>query len=300
MSPDPASLVGRTYGPGEFTVAPWLAHLWADATRNEDEVFHRPDAGGDRFAPPTLAQVVAREAAGTGDVEASLRDRDRTDLSVFLGGQRFEFERPLRVGGTYRATAEVFEVTRKEGRTGPFSVVTLTYDVATDAGTPAFEMETDLVVREDGDRPRRRGGATSDGGLEPGAEVARRVVADVDPADMRVVTAIVRDPNPLHYDRAYATDRGFEGRVNQGPVNAAYAAQAALELADSPADLREIDVRYGGFVVEGDTVTATATVDEVGDVDGEQVVDLDLELTTDDGERVLTGSATVRTDGSPQ
>lgn len=136
----------------------------------------------------------------------------------------------------------------------------------------------------------------SDDRFRPGEVIARREVSDVDPADMRVVTAVVRDPNPLHYDREYAREQGFDGRANQGPVNAAYAAQAALELADSPADLRALDVRYEGFVVEGDTVTATATVDAVREVDGERLVDLDLESTTDDGEVVLTGSATVRVD----
>lgn len=149
MSPDPETFVGRTYGPGEFTVERWLAHLWADATCNEDDAFRRPDEDGVQHAPPTLAQVVAREAAGTGTFEADLRAGDWEDPSVFLGGQRLSFERPLRVGETYRATAEVVDVARKEGSSGPFRVVTVAYAVETAAGDPAFDLETDLVVRED-------------------------------------------------------------------------------------------------------------------------------------------------------
>ncbi|WP_435348612.1 MaoC family dehydratase [Haloarchaeobius sp. HRN-SO-5] len=136
---------------------------------------------------------------------------------------------------------------------------------------------------------------TGDGDpLEPGTVLATRTIEDVDAEAMKLVTAVVRDPNPMHYDPEYATDQGFPGRVNQGPINAAYAAQAALLVADSPADLRTFDVRYDGFVFEGETVEATATFEGARDADG-PLVDLSLELVNQDGDVVLTGTATLRT-----
>lgn len=134
---------------------------------------------------------------------------------------------------------------------------------------------------------------TQESSLEPGTVAATRTFENVDSEAMKLVTAIVRDPNPMHYDPEYAADQEFPGRVNQGPINAAYAVQAALLVADSPADLHGFDVRYDGFIFEGETVTATATF-EGARVEDDPFVDLSLELTNQDGGVVLTGTATVQ------
>lgn len=140
-------LVGREFGGGEFTVERWMAYLWADATENPDDAFRYPDEDGVQYAPPTFGQVVARQAAGVNDIEAQLRAGDWSSPSVFLGGQRFSFARPLRVGETYYARAAVTDLTEKSGSSGPFHLLTVTYTVEEADGTPAYEMETDLVVR---------------------------------------------------------------------------------------------------------------------------------------------------------
>lgn len=335
MTADPSSLVGREFPGGTTRVERWAAFLWATATRNPDPTFRYPgegrgavtddesgDSSGRQYAPPTYAQVVARAAAGTGDVEAALRNGNWADPSVFLGGLRFAFDAPLVVGRTYRAEARVGEADRKSGSTGPFTVLTVEYDVTDEAGDPAFGMETDLVVRHaetgDGgggeDEPGDGTGSEERGDEGDGAEstgetgpvggtgddevLASRTIGDVDPADMRVVTAIVADPNPMHFDPRYVERQGYPGRVNQGPVTAAYAAQAALAVADAPGDLRRLAVQFDGFVFEGDTVEATAVRDsggETGDRTGEEPsTDLALAVTREGGERVLSGAATVR------
>jgi len=305
MTVDLSSLVGREFPGGTTRIERWAAFLWATATRNPDPTFrYSADSDGRQYAPPTYAQVVAREAAGTGDVEAVLRDGDWADPSVFLGGLRFAFDAPPVVGRTYRAEARVGGAERKSGSTGPFTVLTVEYDVTDGAGDPAFEMETDLVVRHDdagdggeGGSGGRDGGDPGDGGGSEGEVLARRTIRDVDPADMRVVTAIVADPNPMHFDPRYVERQGYPGRVNQGPVTAAYAAQAALSIADSPGDLRCLSVQFDGFVFEGDTVEATAVRDsgvETGNRTGDDPsTDLALAVTREGGERVLSGAATL-------
>ncbi|WP_435348614.1 FAS1-like dehydratase domain-containing protein [Haloarchaeobius sp. HRN-SO-5] len=144
---DVEGFVGQTFEGSEFTVERWMAYLWADATENPDDGFRYPDDDGVQYVPPTFGQVVARQAAGIDDIEARLRGGDWADPNVFLGGQRFSFDRPLRVGETYRASAEITDLEEKSGSSGDFHVLTVAYTVETADGTPAYEMETDLVVQ---------------------------------------------------------------------------------------------------------------------------------------------------------
>lgn len=64
-----------------------------------------------------------------------------------LGGHRATFSRALRVGETYRATAEIINHEEKKGTEGPFTIVTMAYTVETIADEPAFKVETDFVEK---------------------------------------------------------------------------------------------------------------------------------------------------------
>ena len=54
--------------------------------------------------------------------------------------------------------------------------------------------------------------------------------------------------------------------------------------------------RFTSQVFPGDDLTTTATVDEVHEVDGEQVVELTLRTANQDEKDVFTGYATARVD----
>ncbi|MEY7851075.1 MaoC/PaaZ C-terminal domain-containing protein [Natrarchaeobius sp. A-rgal3] len=346
MSVDPSQFEGRTFDGGSTTLEPWLAYLWTDATADSTAV-SAAETGWN--APPSIAVAIAREAAVSSTIEETLRGDDWSDLSVFLGGHRFSFARPIRVGETYEAQATVTDVTHVSRDRGSFHVVTVTYDVTTDDGEPAYDLETDLIVRGDdggedqsggdgGDQSSGEGENQSSGegenqssgegenqssgegenqsgdensrrpadddaesrptqtvptdrdGLSVGDTIARREI-DVDPSGMQLLSAVLRDPNPIHFDPAYAETRGHSGRVNQGPINAEYLAQTALEIGESPADLRTLDVRYESFVHETDTVTTTATL---AGIDHEaSTVELELTAWTADGTIAVTGAAVV-------
>ena len=61
--------------------------------------------------------------------------------------------------------------------------------------------------------------------------------------------------------------------------------------------LRKFGVRFTRQVFAGDTLTAKATVDALREEGGEHLVDLALSTTNQNGDEVVTGSATAVVDG---
>jgi acyl dehydratase len=56
-------------------------------------------------------------------------------------------------------------------------------------------------------------------------------------------------------------------------------------------------VRFTSQVWPGDTLTATATVESLGEEDGSPIVTLQVATTNQDGREVLSGEARARIDG---
>lgn len=130
--------------------------------------------------------------------------------------------------------------------------------------------------------------------LTVGTEVASVEFSDISAKDMAIVSAIMDDPNPIHFDPRALESTGQPGLVNQGPINMSYLTQVALRVADSPTGLVSLDVRFEDNVFEGDDVTATATIAGVDEAAG--TIDLDLTLEKASGAIPVTGSATVEPD----
>lgn len=130
--------------------------------------------------------------------------------------------------------------------------------------------------------------------ITEGDTVSERVIEDVRDEDMRLVSALFDDPNPIHFDPQVVEEQGHPGLVNQGPINMSYVTQAALDVAKSPSDLKSLQVRLEDNVYKGETVTARAKALDKRKTDGAGTVELELELEKDDGTVAVTGSATVR------
>jgi acyl dehydratase len=60
--------------------------------------------------------------------------------------------------------------------------------------------------------------------------------------------------------------------------------------------LTKFGVRFVKQVWPGDTLTAVATVEAIGEADGVPVADLTVATTNQDGDAVVTGNATARLD----
>jgi acyl dehydratase len=89
------------------------------------------------------------------------------------------------------------------------------------------------------------------------------VIESVDPQRMKTMAAILRDPYPIHWDRAAVASVGLGQRtVNQGPLNLGYIANMLMAWAGDDA-IRRLTVQFHARVLDGDRVMAGGVVDVV-------------------------------------
>ena len=114
----------------------------------------------------------------------------------------------------------------------------------------------------------------------------------VDPARMKTMAAILRDPYPVHWDRNANEVFGLGGRViNQGPLNLSYIVNMLLEWA-GPSSVRRLTVSFGRPVLDGDRVVAHGRVVALAVHDGETRAECEVWLDRE-GEHVVDGTAVV-------
>jgi acyl dehydratase len=114
----------------------------------------------------------------------------------------------------------------------------------------------------------------------------------VDPARMKTMAAILRDPYPVHWDREANEALGLGGRViNQGPLNLSYIANMLMDWA-GPTSVRRLTVSFGRPVLDGDCVVACGIVRALIVHDGETRAECEVWLERD-GEHVVDGTAVV-------
>ena len=125
-----------------------------------------------------------------------------------------------------------------------------------------------------------------------GTAISPWVMDSVDPARMRTMAAILRDPYPVHWDREANAAIGFGGRViNQGPLNLSYIVNM-LHAFTGEGSVRRLTVSFGPPVLDGDRVVACGDVTTIDEVDGERRATCAVRLERD-GRAVVTGTAVV-------
>ena len=131
--------------------------------------------------------------------------------------------------------------------------------------------------------------------VKQGTEIPEAVIESVPVERMKTVAALLRDPNPIHWDAEAVKALGMGDRViNQGPNNMAYVVTMLTDWAGGdPSRVRALRVRFLSNVFAGDRLTARGVVTDVREVDGERLADLDVWLERAADDRVLDGSATV-------
>ena len=129
--------------------------------------------------------------------------------------------------------------------------------------------------------------ATSE--IAVGDDVPPWVMADVRPERMRTTAAILRDPNPIHWDPVVTRSRGLDGRViNQGPLNVGYVANMLMAW-QGPTCIRRLRLQFPGAVFDHDHLTAKGVVTGVD----AGTVTCDVWLERPDGSRPVVGTAVV-------
>lgn len=114
-----------------------------------------------------------------------------------------------------------------------------------------------------------------------------------DPEQMKLMAALLRDPNPIHFDVESVRKLGLGDRViTQGPMTLSFVADMVARWAGGQeAALHSLRVRMLGNVFGGDTVVCSGRVTEVDEASG--LVTLEVQAAVD-GTPVVGGTAVVR------
>lgn len=129
--------------------------------------------------------------------------------------------------------------------------------------------------------------------VEVGDEVPSWDMASVRPERMRTMAAILRDPNPVHWDRRSVAALGYgDHTINQGPLGLSYMVNM-LHAWAGPKSLRRLVMRFPQVVLDGDHVVARGRVTAVRTDNGQRLADCDVWLERAGTEPPLEGWATV-------
>ncbi|MTD13414.1 protein dehydratase [Nakamurella sp. YIM 132087] len=112
---------------------------------------------------------------------------------------------------------------------------------------------------------------------------------------MKTMAALLRDPNPIHFDPEVCRELGIGDRVvNQGPLNLSYVHNLLLAWTGDAAAVRRLTVRFAGRVLAGDVLVATGVVTRIAAEGDLRVAGCAVELRSEDtGAVLVTGTAEV-------
>lgn len=120
------------------------------------------------------------------------------------------------------------------------------------------------------------------------------VMESVSAARMRTMAAILRDPNPVHWDRTACEHLGFGRRtINQGPLGLSYMVNM-LHAWAGPGCITRLFMTFPLVVLDGDHITAQGRVTDVRQDDGHRLAHCDVWLKREESANPLVGKATVR------
>lgn len=127
--------------------------------------------------------------------------------------------------------------------------------------------------------------------LEVGAE-APAVQHTLSRTDLVRYAGASGDYNPMHHDEVKAQAAGMPSVFGHGMLSMALLGRAVTDWVGLDA-VRRYQVRFVKQTWPDDTLTSHVVVTDVRDEDGQQLADLHCELRNQDGDPVVTGSATV-------
>jgi acyl dehydratase len=128
--------------------------------------------------------------------------------------------------------------------------------------------------------------------IEPGFVIPPLVVDSIDPQRMKTMSAIMRDPYPIHWDRDAVAAMGLGHRtVNQGSLNLGYIANMLMAWVGDGA-IRKLGATFHARVLDGDRVVARGIVTSLEVTESGPIAHCDVWLERD-VEVVVSGTAIV-------
>ena len=128
-----------------------------------------------------------------------------------------------------------------------------------------------------------------------GDSIPEWVMPEVSAERMRTMAALLRDPNPLHWDReaVAALPLGLGRRtINQGPLGLGYMVNMLHAWAGA-GSIRKMVTRFPQVVLDGEKVIARGEVTGLIQANGEQLAECSIRLEHDQRGVLLEGEATV-------
>ena len=128
-----------------------------------------------------------------------------------------------------------------------------------------------------------------------GDSIPEWVMASVSPERMCTMAAILRDPNPIHWDRdaVESLPLGLGKRtINQGPLGLSYMINM-LHAWAGPDCIRRIVMRFPQVVLDGERVVARGEITALREEQGVTLADCKIWLEHDERGVLLEGYATV-------
>jgi hydroxyacyl-ACP dehydratase HTD2-like protein with hotdog domain len=231
------------------------------------------------------------------------------------GGHDLEFHQPIRSGEPYRVTGKITEVYEKIGRSGALTVVVREAVICDGSGTVAARIVERQIVRQ---RPGTAARITSTrdtasppapapreeawtgdavgrsaAGIDLGHELGpwRRSTPTAEVIARYAGTADIAEE--LFTSPSAARRLGYRGVVVPGPMLAAF--MEHFVRRELPGwRLERLSATFRVPTITGDTIVLSGVITERhGLTDGARIV-CDLLIEHSDGERAVTGTATVR------
>ena len=106
------------------------------------------------------------------------------------------------------------------------------------------------------------------------------------------------DDNPIHLDDEFAKSAGYPSVFAHGMLSMGYLGEMLVQAGGTPESVRGFKTRFTKLTWPGDRLTCTGIVTAVRDEDGTRLIDCDIWTETQDGERKVTGTATLALSGS--
>jgi acyl dehydratase len=132
--------------------------------------------------------------------------------------------------------------------------------------------------------------------LKVGDTHSERVVDNLTRTQIVQYAGASGDYNPLHTDEVYTTKvAGYPSVFAHGMLTMGLTGKMLTNYVGD-GRLSTFGVRFTKQVWPGDSLTSTATVEAIREEDGKHFVDLRLSTVNQNGEEVLSGSASARID----